>query len=137
MQYLFYSYIDLLTRHYLDGPDRLLWLLDWDRMKVVERDILYYLEECGIARAWSCLECDDLGSDGDGYEYNGTWPVCDRHEEISDLSAFPFRRAPMRCRAGFVPSFWATSYSCLLDGEEANYCDAVDRWRAWFCPETA
>lgn len=137
MQFMFYSYINLLTRRYLDDPEHTLWSLDWDLMHVVRRDILYYLEEMGIERAWSCLECDSLGSDGDGYEYNGTWPVCDRHEQFGYLKSFPFRRAPVRCRAGFVPSFWVTSYSCLLDGEEANYCDAIERWRARFCPEAA
>jgi hypothetical protein len=137
MQYQFYAYLPLLTRLVLDNQTYPLWDLGFDHMKILERDILFYLEEQGIARAWSCEECDNIGSDGDGYEYNGTWSVCDRHEQFGYLKSFPFRRIPQRCRPRFVPSFWATSYAGLLDGEEENHDAAVAAWRARFCPEAA
>lgn len=67
------------------------------------------MEEITIVR--NCHNCDLLGSDGDGPEYNGSWPVCELtycHEDESvedntDKPGFPFDEE-QPCH---VPGFWA------------------------------
>ena len=52
-------------------------------------------EKMGIDTA-NCETCLHLGSDGDGYEYNGTWPICDKFERMGNLKSFPFKKE-MKC----------------------------------------
>jgi len=67
----------------------------------------------------NCLSCESLGSDGDGYEYNGTWPVCDCHPNLSNLKSFPFKKE-MKC---WAPNFWESKFADLVktgSDEEMN-----------------
>ncbi len=50
----------------------------------------------------TCDRCTHLGTDGDGYEYNGSWPVCNRYPFRSGLKSFPFK-TPQRC---FEIAYW-------------------------------
>lgn len=50
----------------------------------------------------NCINCADLGSDGDGYEYNGTWPICNADKPRANLRSFPFKKE-QPCHD---PGFW-------------------------------
>lgn len=79
----------------------------------------------GISQA-NCETCAYLGSDGDGYEYNGTWPVCDnpKRQHVNNLRSFPFK-AEQKC---WLPNFWQSKYASEIntgEDEEVNsLCDA-------------
>lgn len=86
----------------------------------------------------SCGTCMHLGSDGDGPEYNGSWPVCNKVERYTYLKSFPFKK-PMAChRLGFWHSPWSdlVGIGCKTQEElDASIRDAFAKYWAWF--ETA
>ena len=64
-------------------------------------------EELDIEIA-NCSTCTYLGSDGDGYEYNGTWPVCDNksRQHVNNLKSFPFK-SEQKC---WMSNFWSSKF---------------------------
>jgi hypothetical protein len=76
------------------------------------------LKEAARIPCANCSTCEHLGSDGDGWEYNGTWPVCNKIERMSCLKSFPFKK-DMKC---WEPNFWASGF---LEGIE--YFDEADK----------
>lgn len=60
----------------------------------------------------NCESCDLLGSDGDGPEYNGSWPVChltycnsdieNEEDDNTNKPGFPFK-TEQPCH---IPAFW-------------------------------
>lgn len=65
----------------------------------------------GIKNA-NCDTCLWLGSDGDGYEYNGTWPICENPDmaNVNNLKSFPFKK-DMKC---WQPEFWASKFPDMI-----------------------
>lgn len=60
----------------------------------------------GISCA-NCSTCARLGSDGDGPEYNGSWPICNKVERYGYLKSFPFKKE-MPC---WEPDFWHSKFT--------------------------
>jgi hypothetical protein len=58
----------------------------------------------------NCETCTWLGSDGDGWEYNGTWPVCNKIERMGYLKSFPFKKE-MPC---WWPDFWYSKFADII-----------------------
>ena len=82
----------------------------------------------------NCSTCSWLGSDGDGDEYNGTWPVCNKTERMSNLSSFPFKKE-MKC---WEPEFWASKFSNMVRDDDRSLDAALDAFRdAIKCAEGA
>jgi hypothetical protein len=71
----------------------------------------------GVEKA-NCETCTYLGSDGDGYEYNGTWPVCDKIDRMSYLKSFPFKKE-MKC---WQPNFWLSKFAGLIRRGHDHEC---------------
>ena len=65
----------------------------------------------GIETA-NCETCHFLGGDGDGYEYNGTWPVCCnlKRKGVDNLTSFPFK-TEQKC---WVPEFWQSKFCMMI-----------------------
>lgn len=63
----------------------------------------------------NCLNCNNLGSDGDGPEYNGSWPVCTADRPRANLRSFPFKK-DQPCHE---PGFW--QYIDLDEGLKAAF----------------
>lgn len=83
-------------------------------------------ERMGIEIA-NCSTCESLGSDGDGYEYNGTWPVCNIHSQLSNLKSFPFKKE-MKC---WSPNFWHSKFAEMLkNGTDDEMAAASNAFRA-------
>ena len=66
-------------------------------------------EKLGINNA-NCETCAYLGSEGDGPEYNGTWPVCNKFERMGYLKSFPFKKE-MKC---WHPEFWRSKFAKMI-----------------------
>lgn len=78
--------------------------------------------ELGIEIA-NCETCGCLGSDGDGWEYNGSWPVCEKIEKYSYLKSFPFKKE-MPC---WEANFWHTKFADhIKKGTDAEISAALD-----------
>ena len=74
----------------------------------------------------NCSTCRFLGSEGDGPEYNGSWPVCDQLTRMSNLNTFPFQKE-MKC---WEPGFWQTKYPNLIkDGTDEEVYAAQKAFR--------
>ena len=63
----------------------------------------------GIKTA-NCETCTYLGSDGDGPEYNGNWPVCNKIDRMGYLKSFPFKKE-MKC---WEPEFWHSKFAEMI-----------------------
>ena len=85
--------------------------------------VLCLKEQTGISTA-NCETCIHLGSDGDGYEYNGTWPVCDERATMSNLKSFPFK-AEQNC---WRPHFWHSKFADEIDGTDESFTKAARRF---------
>lgn len=68
----------------------------------------------------NCETCRFLGSDGDGYEYNGNWPVCNKYETMSNLRSFPFKKE-MKC---WAPNFWHSKFADMIKSGTDEELDA-------------
>lgn len=79
-------------------------------------------EAVGINVA-NCSTCSWLGSDGDGYEYNGTWPVCDKIDRMFYLKSFPFKKE-MKC---WEPEFWHSKFTAMIVTGEDDEVDAAHK----------
>lgn len=74
----------------------------------------------------NCDTCAYLGSDGDGPEYNGTWPICDKIDRMSNLKSFPFKK-DMKC---WHPEFWHSIFSeMIVNGTD----DEMEKSAKAFC----
>lgn len=74
----------------------------------------------------NCSTCAQLSEDGDGYEYNGTWPVCIKYERMENLNSFPFKKE-MKC---WEPEFWASKFPEMIKhGEHNEILAAIDAFR--------
>lgn len=83
-------------------------------------------EATGIACA-NCSTCSHLGSDGDGPEYNGSWPVCNKVERFAYLRSFPFKKE-MKC---WSPEFWHSKFvKNLKKGTDGELMRASKKFRA-------
>lgn len=83
--------------------------------------VLRLKEVCGVPCA-SCRSCDHLGEDNDGSEYSSnSWPVCTKHESMSNLRSFPFKKE-MAC---WEPGFWLTKFADLKTGTDEEFNAAV------------
>ena len=79
----------------------------------------------GIKEA-NCESCINLGTEGDGYEYNGSWPVCDKFERMSNLKSFPFKKE-MKC---WEPNFWASKFPTMIKtGSDEEVSAAIEAFR--------
>lgn len=96
------------------------------RIRGVEKSLF------GVEKA-NCETCQFLGSDGDGYGYNGTWPICDWRYEYSNLKSFPFKKE-MKC---WVPNFWCSRCAELIDDTEESEILALAAWNEAWCDAMA
>lgn len=55
----------------------------------------------------NCSTCSRLGIDGDGPEYKGSWPVCNKVDRFGYLRSFPFKKE-MKC---WEPDFWHSKFT--------------------------
>ena len=64
----------------------------------------------------NCKSCIHLGTEGDGYEYNGTWEICTQFDSYCNLTSFPFKK-DMKC---WEPLFWVSKFVGLIspDGDQ-------------------
>jgi hypothetical protein len=74
----------------------------------------------------NCLTCAHLGNEGDGYEYNGTWSVCNKFDRYSYLKPFPFK-TEQKC---WEPEFWNSKFTKLIDGSDESVSRAIDEFNA-------
>lgn len=76
----------------------------------------------------NCETCQNLGSDGDGPEYNGSWPICNKVDRFGYLKSFPFKKE-MKC---WEPDFWQSKFTDKIqtaeDDEMKRLADAF--WAA-------
>lgn len=77
-----------------------------------------------------CDYCTHLGSDGDGYEYNGSWPICHLDKPIQYLKGFPFKKPPKCCKKVFQINPWMMP-SCV------RYWNTQEYLCGWICKEGA
>lgn len=83
-------------------------------------------EAAGVTTA-NCESCCHLGSEGDGPEYNGSWPVCDKIERYGFLKSFPFKKE-MPC---WYPEFWASKFSEeIRTGSDEEHERICAKWHA-------
>lgn len=74
----------------------------------------------------NCETCKHLGSDGDGPEYNGSWPVCNKVDRYGYLRSFPFKK-DMPC---WEPDFWKSKFcQDMKTGTEAELGRLVKQYR--------
>jgi hypothetical protein len=74
----------------------------------------------------NCETCSHLGSDGDGYEYNGSWPVCHKHDKYSYLKSFPFKKE-MNC---WSPDFWFSRFvEIIKNGTDKELDESAKHFR--------
>jgi hypothetical protein len=75
----------------------------------------------GIEKA-NCETCVWYGSDGDGYEYNGSWPVCNKNNSrVDNLVSFPFKK-DMAC---WYPEIWMSAFSDRMTDERGEAIQSV------------
>ena len=73
----------------------------------------------------NCSTCRHKGTDGDGYEYNGEWDICEhpdkRIQQYSNLKTFPFKK-DMKC---WEPNFWHSKFADRIKEELdiQEFCD--------------
>lgn len=79
-------------------------------------------EIMGIDSA-NCDTCTHFGSDGDGPEYNGSWPVCDKDLPKTFLKSFPFKKE-QEC---WEPNFWFSKFADAIN-DENSFEPAVDEF---------
>lgn len=79
-------------------------------------------ELVGIACA-NCESCTYLGTDGDGPEYGGSWPICCKEYPKTNLSSFPFKRE-QEC---WEPDFWHSKFAECIS-KESDLEEAFDRF---------
>lgn len=81
-------------------------------------------DRVGIVIA-NCSTCAHIGSEGDGYEYNGTWSVCNKIERMGYLKSFPFKKE-MIC---WEPEFWHSKFTDLIKcGEDEEVLAAIGKF---------
>ena len=76
----------------------------------------------------NCETCTFLGCGGDGYEYNGTWPICEnpKRKGVDNLLSFPFK-AEQEC---WVPEFWQSEFSMRIKhGEDKEILQLCQEFR--------
>jgi len=74
----------------------------------------------------NCSTCLHLGTDGDGPEYNGNWPICSKTERYSYLRSFPFKKE-MKC---WEPNFWYSKFANgIKTGSDAEMERLSNRFR--------
>lgn len=100
------------------------------KKKQLPKKLLKLKEVMGVSQA-NCESCNFLSSEGDGPEYNGSWPVCSKIERMGYLKSFPFKK-DMKC---WQPNFWFSKMAETVEDEES--CDkaaeefgkALKNWR--------
>jgi hypothetical protein len=85
---------------------KFIWLLYFFGEKMHES-----LKDKMVINIANCGTCTFLGSDGDGPEYNGSWPVCSKIERMGYLKSFPFKKE-MKC---WVPEFWHSKFAMMIE----------------------
>lgn len=84
----------------------------------------------------NCHNCEHLGSDGDGEEYNGSWPVCnltycngdiEEEDDNTNKPGFPFK-TEQPCHE---PGFWQyvendEELSAMIDKEMSKTSESED-----------
>ena len=74
----------------------------------------------------NCKTCFYLGTEGDGHEYNGSWPVCEFKDSYSNLKSFPFTK-DMEC---WRPDFWHSKFTDgIKTGSDKEVGKACDRFK--------
>lgn len=74
----------------------------------------------------NCSSCFQLGTEGDGYEYNGTWPICNKIDRMGYLKSFPFKKE-MKC---WQPDFWHSKFSAMIkNGTDEEMENASSAYR--------
>ncbi len=74
----------------------------------------------GIEKA-NCQTCKNVGSEGDGYEYNGEWSVCRKFPRYEFLKPFPFK-TEQKC---WEPEFWHSKFTSIVDGTDESVLKAI------------
>lgn len=95
-------------------------------MNEVDVNRMVLLKAAAGIECANCQTCQNLGSEGDGYEYNGTWPVCDKIERMGYLKSFPFKKEMPKC---WEPSFWSSKFADEITGDDAASELVFEKWR--------
>lgn len=96
-----------------------------DSGSAVERLIM--LKRVTDIETANCSTCSYLGSDGDGPEYNGSWPICDKIDRMGYLKSFPFKKE-MKC---WEPNFWFSKFASMIkNGTDDEMQKAGDAFRS-------
>lgn len=73
----------------------------------------------------NCETCMYFSYDGDGYEYNSEYPVCnnEKRRHVENLKSFPFK-TEQQC---WNPNFWHSKFVRLIKlGEEKEIDEAYE-----------